>query len=244
MSHRFFVESTAIADSDVRFTAEQAHQLRNVLRLRPGDRVRVFDGLARFDRLVELTDAKEGRVVGRCEQAPEPRTCLVAYPALLQRDKFESVIQKLTELGTSSIVPVLTSRAQVRELVDERRLARWRSIVREATEQCGRGVLPKVWNALPLVDALTRATRDGTAIMAHEREHSCSLREALTQRRETVSIFVGPEGGYTPAEVEAARATGAKIVTLGPRILRTETASPVLAALVLHELGDLSSQPS
>jgi 16S rRNA (uracil1498-N3)-methyltransferase len=161
------------------------------------------------------------------------------YPALLQRDKFEIVLQKLTEIGAAAIVPVVTERSLVREAPDEHRLIRWRSIVREATEQCGRGVMPEICPGVPFLGAVEDA--EGTLVMAYERERHATLKEALHGARETVSLFVGPEGGYSLAEADRARQAGAHLITLGPRILRTETASPLLAALVLYELGDLSS---
>src|SRR5207237_9757835 len=95
----------------VRFSEDQAHQLRSVLRLRTGDMVRVFDGLAPVDRLVELVGPGEGAVVDTRPQPPEPKTKLVMYPALLQRDKFEPVLQKLTEVCGTAIAPVITARS-------------------------------------------------------------------------------------------------------------------------------------
>ncbi len=237
--HRFL--TTERHDDEVEFSPEQAKQIRRVLRLRPGDRVCAFDGVTPIDLVVELTEDGTGRIVDRCSQAPEPRTQLTAYPALLQRDKFESVLQKLTEVGVGSIVPVLTARGLVREPPDAGRLERWRTIVREATEQSGRGRVPLLQAAAPFKRAIGEATRKGTAIVAYEEEHHGTINDALGNAGEQVAIFVGPEGGYTHEEAEAARKAGAKLVTLGPRILRTETASPVLSALVLYERGDLSS---
>jgi len=241
MTHRFLVDTWRIEGDRVDFAAEQAHQIRRVLRLRTGDHVRVFDGSTPLDRLVELTEANRGRIVGEQVQAAEPQTRLVVYPALLQRDKFESVLQKLTEIGAVAIAPVITDRNMVREAPDERRLARWRAILREAAEQSGRGVVPSL---LP-TDGLARAlgSAEGRVIVAYERERRHDLRDALAPRPTAVSLFVGPEGGYAPEEVECAERLGARLITLGPRLLRTETASPVLAALVLYELGDLSCVP-
>ncbi|MBV9546521.1 MAG: 16S rRNA (uracil(1498)-N(3))-methyltransferase [Chloroflexi bacterium] len=244
MTHRFLVAREAIQNGHVRFSDDQAHQLRHVLRLRAGDAVRVFDGEHGVDYVVELSGAAEARIVGTASQAAEPRTRLVAYPALLQRVKFELVLQKLTELGVAEIVPVLTAHGLVREPPEETRLTRWRAILREATEQCGRGVVPNLHPPLPLGDAIARACADGLAIMAYEHEQRSTLRDALRGTISTVSVFVGPEGGYAHDEVKEAKAAGVRLITLGPRILRTETASPVLAALVLYELGDLSCGPT
>jgi 16S rRNA (uracil1498-N3)-methyltransferase len=238
MTHRFWVTAEQVEGERVRFSVAQAHQMRSVLRMRAGDRVRVFDGVTMRDRVVELTDFSAGRVVGEAAQAPEPRTHLSVYPALLQRDKFEVVLQKLTEIGAACVTPVITARSLVREAPDERRYTRWRAIVREAAEQCGRGVVPELLPTLPLSAALGAA--DGRPVMGYEGERQRSLHDALADRPSRVALFIGPEGGYAPEEVACARQAGARVITLGPRVLRTETASPLAAALVLYELGDLS----
>jgi 16S rRNA (uracil1498-N3)-methyltransferase len=238
MTHRFFVSPDQLGADEVTFVAAQAHQIRSVLRLRAGDQVRVFDGLALEDRVVELLDASRGRVIGTAPRAPEPRTRLTVYPALLQRDKFESVLQKLTEVGVAAIAPVITSHCLVRSAPDDARLARWTAILRESTEQSGRGVVPMLLPTVGFAEAI--ASAQGTRVVAYERERRRSLRDALASRPECVALFVGPEGGFTSEEIECARQAGAELVTVGPRVLRAETASPVLAALVLYEQDDLS----
>jgi len=237
--HRFCVPPGQLHDGTVVFSDEQWHQIRAVLRLRPGDMVRAFDGATPVDHVVQLVGPKEGTIVGTRPQPPEPKTRLVVYPALLQRDKFEPVLQKLTEIGAAAIVPVLTARCLVREPADDQRQARWRAILREAAEQCGRGVLPALLPTQTFPRAL--ASAEGTRLVAYEREPRRQLRDVLRSAPGTVSVFVGPEGGYTPEEADCAEHAGAHLITLGPRVLRTETASPLLAALVLYELGDLSS---
>ena len=231
--HRFLV--TRVDGGTVTFSTEQAHQLKDVLRLRPGDRVRTFDGQQRSDRIVELLSFADGRVIGEVPQAPEPRTTLVVCPALLPRDKFEQVLQKLTEVGAAAIQPVLTARSLVRAQPDEARLQRWRSILCEATEQSGRGRVPELRPALLFGRALANA--QGTVLLAAVGEQqSTSLGAALRDADSTISLFVGPEGGFEPWELDQARQAGARIVNLGPHVLRAETASPVFAALVLYEL--------
>jgi 16S rRNA (uracil1498-N3)-methyltransferase len=238
MTQRFWVRSDQLQPDQVTFSAAQAHQIRSVLRLRAGDQVRVFDGLVPEDRVVELLDASRARVIGTVPQAAEPRTCLTVYPALLQRDKFELVLQKLTEVGAAAIAPVITCRSLVRTAPDDARLARWTAILRESTEQSGRGVVPTLLPTLGFAQAI--ASAEGTRVVAYERERQRSLADALAMRPACISLFVGPEGGFTPEEIDCARQARAELVTIGPRLLRAETASPVLAALVLYELGDLS----
>jgi 16S rRNA (uracil1498-N3)-methyltransferase len=167
----------------------------------------------------------------------------VAYPALVPRDKFEGVLQKLVEVGVSAVAPVSTERSLVREPPDERRRQRWQAIMQEAAEQSGRGVIPMLRPTLPLADALRIAMAEGHALLAYEGESTLSLGEALSSLGEpapaAVSLFVGPEGGYSVEEVAVARSVGARVVSLGPRVLRTETASPVFAALVLFHFREL-----
>jgi 16S rRNA (uracil1498-N3)-methyltransferase len=216
------------------------------LRLRHGAQVRVFDGVRLVDRVVEvvnLTNAAEGRVVGETSQAPEPQSRVVGYPALVPRDKFEGVLQKLVEVGVSAVAPVSTERSLVREPPDERRHQRWHAIMREAAEQSGRGIIPELRATVALSVALCQAVAEGPALLAYEGERALRLAEALREIGKppptAVSLFVGPEGGYTPQEVAVARSAGAQVVSLGPRVLRAETASPVFAALVLFHLGEM-----
>ncbi|MBV9359027.1 MAG: RsmE family RNA methyltransferase [Chloroflexi bacterium] len=240
--HRFYVAPQQVLGGQVEFSAEQAYQLTTVLRMRVGEPVRVFDGVSEADLVVRLSRlssrAAAGEIEGTQAYATEPRTQLTAYPALLGRDKLDQVLQKLVEVGVARIVPVRTARSIVRELPDGERRERWRRIVREAAEQSGRGHVPEVGEPRALAQALAEATATSTVLLAQEDEHARPLRGVLRQltHRERLSIFVGPEGGYTAGEVAQARAGGARVVSLGPRALRTETASPVLAALILYEL--------
>jgi len=236
--HRFLVDPAGWRAERVVFSAAQAHQIRSVLRLRPGDQVRVFDGERACDRLVELVGPAEGQLLDELPQAAEPRTHVVAYPSLLPRDKFELVLQKLTEVGASRIVPVVCERSLVRDPPDERRLARWRLIVQEATEQCGRGRVPQLASAESFGAAIAHAP--GQRLVAYA-GGGLSLPSAVSEAPSTVSLFVGPEGDFSPREVQQAHQAAAHLVTLGPRVLRADTASPVFAALVLYELEGRSS---
>jgi 16S rRNA (uracil1498-N3)-methyltransferase len=241
---RLYVPPGDIDGDVVRFGRQQARQLATVLRLAARGRVRVFDGVSACDRVVELSlvsaTAASGRIVGQVDQPAEPLTQVVAHPALVTRDKFDQVVQKLVEVGAARIVPVRCARSVVRDLPDAQRRQRWQHIATEAAEQAGRGIVPVVEDAILLAPALTRAAGAGVVLFAHEGEHSLALRTALAGLRsggpQQVSLFVGPEGGYAPSEANLARDLGVTIVSMGPRILRTETASPVLTAIVLFEL--------
>lgn len=244
--HRFFISPDRRAGAVVRFDADQARQMTRVLRLRPGDRVLVLDGAGRqYEVALEAVGANAvGRVVAESAAAGEPGVHLTLYQSLLKRDKFEWVLQKGTEIGVAAFAPVITRRSLVRDAnVAPDRLARWRRIIQEAAEQSGRGALPALRPPVPFATAVGEAASYGRALIAWEGETEHTLAAALGERLSapTVALFIGPEGGFETVEVEAAAAAGAQPVTLGRRILRTETAAIVGAALVLYELGEMGA---
>ena len=159
---------------------------------------------------------------------------------LTKEPRFAVLLEKATELGVAEIVPVVTRRSVVRPWKEGAKQERWRRIVIEATEQCERARPPRLHTPLPLPQALRLA--DGLRVVPWEEEQSLGLRQllrGLTEAPRQVSVLVGPEGGLEPQEVEMARGAGFAVVTLGPRILRAETAAIVACALVMHELGEL-----
>ena len=244
--HRFFIPPDHLHGARVRFDDAQAQQMRRVLRLRPGDRVLALDGAGRQVE-VELTEVgatAAGRVISESPAGGEPTARLTLYQSLLQRDKFEWVLQKGTEVGVVAFVPVVTRRSLVRDAeLGPERLARGRRILQEAAEQSGRGALPALRPPLPFAAAAAEAAGYGRALLAWEGETRRTLAEALAAppNPPTVALYVGPEGGFEPAEVALAAEQGALPVTFGPRILRTETAALVGAALVLYQLGEMDA---
>jgi 16S rRNA (uracil1498-N3)-methyltransferase len=238
--HRFFVAATAISETQVLFPADQAHQIRRVLRLQQGDRVIALDGSGSelIVRLSCVADTVAGTVEERRANDAEPSAKVDLYLGLLKGAKIELVLQKCTEVGVSRFVPVSTSRAVPGEPGIARQ-RRFETIVREAAEQSRRGRLPAISGTVPYTSALQEASGHGRVLLLWEEEQSRHLRELQISSREPISLFVGPEGGFTAAEVDEALALGVQVATLGPRILRAETAAIVGAALVLSLLGDL-----
>lgn len=253
--HRFFVEPETILGERVELQGAQAHQIARVLRLRLGERIVLLDGRG-HERDVEIVASSAHRVEGIVRStrpsAGESRLRITLYQALVPRDKLEVVLQKGTEVGVAELVPIHCERSIVPrgEAVDSRRLERWRRIVREAAEQSRRGLVPEVRSPLRLADALVEAAQAGPSILAWEGERQRSLRAVLgtlfgspSGKLATppgrLSLFVGPEGGFSSAEVAMADEHGSVTVSLGPRILRTETAGPVMAALALYEANEM-----
>jgi len=188
-------------------------------------------------------------VVGRRDGPPEPQARLILYQSLIKGDRFDWVLEKGTELGVARFVPLICQRGVVLRQPPERRgrEQRWRRIITEAAEQCGRSVLPEISPVTELDQALDSAS--GLRLLPWEEERALGLRKVLRQARAaektagppTVSLFVGPEGGFTRQEVERARARGVQVVSLGRRILRSETAGIAAAAAILYELGELGT---
>lgn len=242
--HRFFVPAEARSGEAVRFSPSQAHQMARVLRLAPDDQVIALDGsgqewLIRVEHI--SSSAAEGQIIEQRPARGEPATHVTLYQALVPREKFELVLQKGTEVGVSTFVPVITERSLARSMLSPDRLERWRSIVLEAAEQAHRGRVPVIEQAISLQQALAHVDPHALGLFAWERSTQSVaevLHAGLSPGRDVI-VWVGPEGGFSEAEASQATAAGLQVVSLGPRILRTETAGLVLAALVLFEAGDL-----
>jgi 16S rRNA (uracil1498-N3)-methyltransferase len=237
--HRFFVPG-ALDGGVVALPERIAHQATAVLRLRPGDPVVLFDGRG-GEWSAELRAAGRdvsARLLERRFPAREPALRIALGQAVLKADRFEWVLQKGTELGVAAFQPLLTRRTVPG---GGGRLERWRRIVVEAAEQCGRCVVPDVAEPARFEDVLSRPA---PTVLLWENEQRQSFPAALAAARaqaaggETVRLLVGPEGGFDPDEARAALDAGAFPGSLGPRILRSETAALAAASLsCLNGLG-------
>jgi 16S rRNA (uracil1498-N3)-methyltransferase len=258
--HRFFVPSDSLQDDNLRLSGAVVHQIRNVLRLQPGDRIVVLDDSGwQYEVLLGSVETHEvcGRVERKSLSQSEPRAKITLYQSLLKGDKFEWVLQKGTELGIVEFVPIVANRCVIGSVddVSDARLRRWRRIILEASEQSHRGRLPRLHEPLLFPRACERVRHADLALMPWEGEMMRPIRALLespsptpvTVQGETVilrrpfsiSVFIGPEGGFTTYEVDQARRYGIIPVTLGPRILRAETAAVVASTIILYQLEDL-----
>ncbi len=243
--HRFFVPAEWLQGGRARLQGPVAQQISRVLRLQPGAEVGLLDGSGK-EYVARLDLFGPGRVEGRLvrvrEGRGEPRLTLTLYQGLLKGEKLEWVLQKCTELGVATFVPVLTRRAVAREPDGgPLRVERWRRIVQEAVEQSGRTKLPEVCPPIPFDKACDDVLSHGAmGIIAWEREETAGLQRALSRAPlDSLSLFIGPEGGFDPAEVEYARSRGIVPVGLGPRILRAETAAVAVVAAVMYQAGEM-----
>lgn len=235
----FFVDPSALAHDHVTINDDAlVHQLTRVLRLGPGAYVRMLDGSG-WACDVELTSVSRKEVRGvvreRHKATGEPPWHLSLFLALLRPERFEWALQKCVELGVAQVVPVMFERSLSAERADGRKLERWQRIAREAAEQSRRAILPSVVAPMPFTVACGHAARAALPLLLWEGTAPL-LRERLSPPPlpATISLLSGPEGGITAAELTAASEHGIMPVSLGPRLLRAETAPMAALAALLY----------
>jgi len=228
VTHRFFLDEDTLERAVLR--GDQAHQIANVLRLRPGGRITVVRNGIESVIALETVDAHEvqGRVVERRPVEAEPGVRLTLAIPILRGERTEQVIAAVTQLGVGGIVPFVSARSVVRELTATKH-ERWRRIAREAAETSRRGRIPQIgelvgWEGL--FDVL-----EPPILVAWEREPTRRLLDSVPEGG--LTLVIGPEGGLAAAEVELARERGAVIVSLGRRNLRSETAAIAAVAQLM-----------
>lgn len=236
MTRRFFLPPEAIDGDDVIVPPKTAHHITRVLRLKSGERIAVFDGSGR-EYLVEMTVVEPDRVRGRVLETHQrgragPEITLVQ--GIPKAAKMDTIVRMGTEVGVARFAPVVTRRSIARP--SRERVERWRRIAAEASRQSGRQRVPQVLEPCPLPDVWA-ALEAGLILMPWE-GGGAGLGDVLAEHRDstTVAIAIGPEGGFAEEEVADAQRHGAVPVSLGPLILRTETAGLVAASMVLYEL--------
>jgi 16S rRNA (uracil1498-N3)-methyltransferase len=235
---RFYAAAESFDGQKIFLSVEETKHLRDVLRLKENDPVRVFDGDGgEFACEIERIEKKQ-TVLKILEKiaptAPESRLNLTLAVAILKGEKFDLVVQKAVELGVTKLVPLNTLRADARLKETEKRLTRWRKIALEAAKQSGRARLMPIE---PPVDfeKFIGAEKDTRILFAERGGDDFSAIGATGK----ITAIVGAEGGWEMSEIRAARENGFQIITFGGRILRAETAAISIAAVLQHRFGDL-----
>ncbi|MGI8919042.1 MAG: 16S rRNA (uracil(1498)-N(3))-methyltransferase [Pyrinomonadaceae bacterium] len=247
---RFYAPSGAFNSHSqtVALETDEARHLREVLRLKPGDKVYVFDGAGKeFQCSIESSrrDIAVLKILEEVEPArPESTLQLILAVALLKSDKFDLVVQKATELGVVRLVPVMTRLADVKlkdESDSQKRLLRWRRIAFEAAKQSGRALVPEIAAPILFSEMVSSEESDAYRILFSERGGTSldSLSAEMSGDNNAITAMVGSEGGWTDVELEEAKAAGWLVITLGGRTLRAETAAIAVTTLLQHLFGDL-----
>lgn len=241
---RFFIDGQLTPVAFI--TGNDARHISRVLRMRPGDKLAIAfsDGQA-GEAVIE--NIKPGEITVRVvsmmhDRCTEPPVSVYLAQCLTKSDKMDYIVQKAVELGAAGIFPVVASHCVVNydDAKKKARRDRWQKIAAEAAKQCGRNLIPQVYDVMNLNDVFCQISDDTVIVMLYEAEMVRTIRNILSGvQKQKYLILIGPEGGFSAQEVEQAKKHGAHVVTLGPRILRTETASLAALSIVMYEQGDL-----
>ena len=242
--HHFFVTPQQISGDKIRIEGGDVNHMKNVLRMKLHEKAEISDGESRT-YLCEVEAYEEDvavlHILEEMEADAEPASKLYLFQGLPKSDKMELIVQKAVELGVYQVIPVAMKRSVVR--LDDKKAAkkadRWNSIAESAAKQAGRSRIPEVTMPLSYNEALKMAEELDVTLLPYELAGGMEVtREVIRQIKsgQSVGIFIGPEGGFEPEEVDAAVSMGAKVITLGRRILRTETAGLATLAVLMFEL--------
>lgn len=239
---RYFIQPSQVQNQVIRLTGDVAHHLIHVLRSRLGDRLICCDGLG-LDYMAKITEISKGAVL--CEvleitpSQGEPLTKVTIAQSFPKGDKWEWILQKGTEIGAVRFLPFTSERTVVK--IDARKVTkkqeRWQRIVQEAAEQAHRGRVPEIESVRSWKDLLDEIRNSSTAWIAYEKGGE-ALVEEIASSTDEILLIIGPEGGFTELEVQQAIEAGARPITLGKRILRTETAPLAALSCILYARND------
>ncbi len=243
--HHFFVASEQIGEKFVRITGGDVNHIRNVLRMQPGEQITVSDGGDGKEYRCEIAQIEEDYVAAKImwveESGAELPSRICLFQGLPKGDKMELIIQKAVELGAAQIVPMATKRAVVRldAKKEEAKRKRWNAISASAAKQSKRGIVPEVTRVMTFAEAVKYAGQFDKKLIPYELAEGMERTRKLIDEikpGESVAVFIGPEGGFDEQEIELARTAGVEPLTLGRRILRTETAGMAVLSVLMFQL--------
>lgn len=243
--YRFFVEPSQITDKEIRIVGKDVNHIKNVLRMKIGEEIAVSDGESAREYRCGIKELTEDEILCELrfikEDGIELPSKIYLFQGLPKGDKMELIIQKAVELGVYEIIPVSMKRSIVK--LDEKkaiqRVNRWQAIAEAAAKQSKRAIIPQIHSIISFQEALKYSKEIRHKILPYElAEGMEKTREVISSLKpgEDIAVFIGPEGGFDEAEVEAALAQRAEAVTLGKRILRTETAGLTMLSILMYEL--------
>ncbi|MFA5575757.1 MAG: RsmE family RNA methyltransferase [Tissierellaceae bacterium] len=242
--HRFFIDKSQICQDTIEILGSDVRHIRDVLRLKVGDRIEaVADG---YIYICQIQAIEKNRLILKeldgYRGNKESPIHIILYQGLAKGNKMDLIIQKNTELGIREFYPLATYRSVVK-LKDmkreESKVNRWTLLAEEAAKQSKRDIVPKVNSIISFDEMIKLLDGKKNIVVPYEDEKNQFISKELDIEGNTLHLIIGPEGGFEPKEIEELKAIGAKIVTLGPRTMRTETAGIVASAILLYEFGDL-----
>ncbi|QZY56543.1 16S rRNA (uracil(1498)-N(3))-methyltransferase [Crassaminicella profunda] len=251
--HRFFVDEKNISEENKKIFMDDSEDVKHigkVLRLSKDDCIEVCNG-NNYDyigKIVAISKAQiELEILEKKISGTESNIQVTLFQGIPKSSKMDMIIQKCTELGIVKIVPVITERTIVQikdKKAETKKIQRWQKVADSAAKQCKRGVIPKVTEPVSFEEMIHNLSTYDLKIIPYEQERKEGLKNILSTNKEykKVAIIIGPEGGFEQDEVIKAQNAGVKSITLGPRILRTETAGFVALSILMYEIGDLGGK--
>lgn len=244
---KFFVKSSQVGENELTIIGEDVNHIKNVLRLNIADQIKVcdLDNSINYNCEIVRMSSEEirCRILEKLQNNSEGNVELHIFQGLPKSDKMELVIQKGTELGVSEFIPVRFSRCIVKiSGKDEiKKVDRWNKISEVASKQCGRDIIPKVTNIANLKDVCNKIKDYDLVLLAYEMEEENFIKNELegirnTKEKYKIAVIIGPEGGIERNEAEMLENSGAKVISLGRRILRTETVAMQVSSIIMYEL--------
>ena len=245
--HKFFVTRDSFIEDSVTIQGEDVKHMYKVLRLGSGDKISINDCMGR-EYIGEIVDISKTEVnvklIEEIDLNNESPLNVSLYQGLPKSAKMDLIVQKATELGAKKITPIITDRVVVKsDLGEFRKTDRWRRIALEACKQSKRSFIPQVETPIEFQSLLLELKDIDLIVVPYENEEGkgikAMMKEISDEDIKTAAVVIGPEGGFEEAEIEKLKAIGAHIITLGPRILRTETAGFVAVSILMYEIGDM-----
>ena len=245
--HKFFTEAQNINNDFAKILGDDVKHIYKVLRLIEGEKVVINDcnGTEYLGAINEVTKTEVNvKILKKLDSNNESPVQIFLYQGLPKAQKMDLIVQKGTELGITKFIPVITERVDVKLKGEFKKLDRLNRIALEAAKQSKRSVIPKVFDLVEFSDVINQVKSVDLFIVPYENAENFGVKSLAKklcnlEKIKTIGIMVGPEGGFEDIEIDKLKEAGAYIVTLGSRILRTETAGFVATSLVQYELGDL-----
>ncbi len=244
---KFFVEPSKISDEIITVDTEDVNHITRVLRMKPGDNVTVCDS-AGYDYNAEIFEINKSavlcKIISKVRSDTEPDLKVILFQGIPKGSKMEYIIQKTTELGITKIVPVSMHRcvSKIENKKDgDKKRDRWQKIAESAAKQSGRGIVPEIGSPISFSEAVEELLGCELAFAPYECEEDTGIKNVIKgiEGNKTVGFIIGPEGGFSPEEIEKLTKKGIPAVTLGKRILRTETAGEAVLAMLMYEANEL-----
>ena len=241
---KFFVKNNQIENNIINILEDDVNHIINVLRLKKEDEIQVCNQDTSENYIVKITEYSKEKVfceiIEKIESKVETNINITIYQGIPKADKMELIIQKTTEIGVKNIVPVAMERSIVKlnEKDAKKKIERWQKIAEVASKQSKRDIIPQIGNIIKISEMCDIIKEYDLFIVAYENEEQVSLKTILKENKDVkkIGILVGPEGGIDNKEIEKLKQRGAILVSLGKRILRTETAPIVIASNIIYEL--------